>query len=226
MSPNPETETETETSALAQMTGARVSRRRFLVGSGAVAGIAIVTAACGDDDEDDAADDAPAGGGAASGDLAVAKLAAGLEILAVDAYTAALTAATSGALGAVPAAVATYVATAKAHHEEHRDAWNAVIAGAGEDEVTEPNAALKPTVDAGLAAAKTVGDAANLALTLENIAAQTYLSAIPALTSKDAIMQAGQIQIVDQQHVAVLRFALGMYPVPEVFQKTDQAATA
>jgi len=220
----PTTDTENEAGPLAQLAGARVSRRRFLAGTGAVAGVALVTAACGDDD-DDAAEEPGAGGGA-EGDLAVAKLAAGLEVLAVEAYTAALDAATSGALGAVPPAVATYVTTAKSHHEEHRDAWNAVITGAGEDEVTEPNATLKPTVDNGLAAATTVADAANLALTLENIASQTYLSAIPTLSSADAIMQAGQIQVVDQQHIAVLLFALGMYPVPEVFQKTDQAATA
>lgn len=217
--------TETELNPLAQLAAARVSRRRFLVGTGAVAGIALVTAACGDDD-DEAADTGTEGGSSANGDLAIAQLAAGLEVLAVDAYTAALDAATSGALGPVPPAVATFVTTAKGHHEEHRDAWNAVITGAGEEAVTEPNATLKPTVDAGLAGAKTVADAANLALTLENIASQTYLSAIPKLESKDAIMQAGQIQVVDQQHIAILLYALGMYPVPEVFQKTDQAATA
>ncbi|MGH9155969.1 MAG: ferritin-like domain-containing protein [Acidimicrobiales bacterium] len=222
MNDTTETMADAGVSPLQQMATAHVSRRRFLVGGGAVAGLVLVTAACGDDDEDTADD--PDTGGDASGDLAVAKLAAGLEILAVDAYTAALSAATSGALGAVPPAVATFVSTAKGHHEEHRDAWNAVITGAGGDEVTEPNAPLKPTVDAGLAAAKTVVDAANLALTLENIASQTYLSAIPTLKSKDAITQAGQIQIVDQQHIAVLLFALGKYPVPEVFQKTDQAA--
>lgn len=224
---NQPTEVDNEQSALEQLAGARVSRRRFLAGSGAVAGIALVTAACGSDDNNDASPGSggSGGGGGGGGDLAVAKLAAGLEVLAVDAYSSALNAATSGALGEVPPAVATFVTTAKSHHEEHRDAWNAIITGAGEDEVTEPNATLKPTVDQGLASAKSVADAANLALTLENIASQTYLSAIPTLSSKDAIMQAAQIQVVDQQHIAVLLFALGMYPVPETFQKTDQAAT-
>lgn len=225
MSQTTEPETQPETSAIGQLANTRLSRRRFLAGTGAVAGVALVTAACGDDDEPEATDDAPTGGSTENGDLAVAQLAAGLEILAVDAYTAALNAATSGALGEVPPAVATFVTTAKGHHEAHRDAWNSVISGAGADEVTEPNAALKPTVDQGLASARTVADAANLALTLENIASQTYLKAIPTLESKDAIETAAKIQVVDQQHIAILLYALGMYPVPEVFQKTDQAAS-
>jgi len=217
-----------EPSVLDEITGASLNRRKFLIGSGALAGLALVTAACGSDD-DEGADDAPAGeepSGDASGDLAVAQLAAGLEVLAVDTYDKALTAATSGALGAVPPAVATFVTTAKAHHEEHLAAWNKVITDAGEDEVTTANTTLQPTVDTALAGAKTIGDAAKLALLLEQIAAQTYLSAIPSLVSDDAVTLAGQIQIVDQQHQAILLFALGMYPVPEVFQKTDMAATS
>ncbi|MGH9164146.1 MAG: ferritin-like domain-containing protein, partial [Acidimicrobiales bacterium] len=193
---------------------------------GALAGLALVTAACGSDDNKDSTTDTTAAGKDkdASGDLAVAKLAASLEALAVDTYTKALSAATSGALGAVPPAVATFVTTAKGQHEEHLAAWNKVIKGAGEPEVTEPNATLAPVVAQKLGAAKTIGDAAVLALLLEQIAAQTYLSAIPTLKSKDAVKQAAQIQIVDQQHQAVLLFALGKYPVPEVFQKTDMAA--
>ena len=72
---------------------------------------------------------------------------------------------------------------------------------------------------------KDVAGAAELALMLENIAAQTYLSAIPVIEDPAAIKLAGSIQIIDQQHQAVLLFALGQYPVPEVFQKTDMAAS-
>ncbi len=63
-----------------------------------------------------------------------------------------------------------------------------------------------------LTAAKTVADAATLALTLEDIAAQTYLKAIPGLKSKDEFHLAGQIQVVDQQHQSTLRYALGITP--------------
>lgn len=212
-------------------TPSMVNRRRLFVG-GAVATMAAALAACGNEE----AAPAPAtttvappatteSDAGATTDLAVAELAAGLEVLAVQTYTAAQEAAIAGSLGEVPPAVAEYVATAMAHHQEHLDAWNTVLTGAGRPEVTAPNAELKPTVDGEFAKVKDVAGAANLALMLEQIAAQTYLKAIPTLTSKDAIRTAASIQVVDQQHQAILLYALGMYPVPDVFQSTDKAVS-
>jgi hypothetical protein len=219
--------------------------RRTLLGTGAALVSAALLAACGDDgDEAGSAttargsDGATATTGAMSattaatgstmaggGDLAIAQLAAGLEVLAVSTYQSAADAAASGALGTVPPAVGEYVATALAHHQEHLAAWNTVITGGGGDEVTEPNAELAPVVADQFSKVTDVAGAATLALELEDIAAQTYLSAIPVLESPEAIQLAGSIQIVDQQHQAILLFALGQYPVPEVFQKTDKAAS-
>lgn len=200
-------------------------RRGMLAASAAA--VAAFAAACSSDSQTSSGSSstAAAAGGGAAGDLAVAKLAAGLEVLAVGTYKAALDAATAGKLGAVPPAVATFVQTAMGQHQEHLDAWNTVLTGAGQPKVTEPDAKLKPTVDQAFAQVKDVGGAANLALMLEQIAAQTYSKAIPTLQSKDAIKLAGQIQIIDQQHQAILLYALGMYPVPEVFQSTAKAAS-
>ena len=69
------------------------------------------------------------------------------------------------------------------------------------------------------------GKAAILARDLEVIAAATYQSAIPKISDPDAIHLAGSIQVIDAQHVAILNFVLGDYPVPDVFAKTDKAAT-
>lgn len=222
---------DTDERPLAGLATTPVSRRRLLVGGTVAAGVAFVAAACGGDDDESTTDTTAAGGQTAttaagnSGDLAVAELAASLEVLAVQTYEAALAAAQANRLGAVPPAVATYVTTALAHHKEHRDFWNTVLKSAGKAEVTAPNAKLKPTVDSEFAKVKDVGGAATLALTLENIAAQTYLKAIPSLKGKDAIRKAAEIQVVDQQHQSILLYALGMYPVPETFQKTDKAAS-
>ena len=200
-------------------------RRKFLVGGG-VAAAALILAACGDDSDE------TGGGGSTdttdatsgTGDADIAAVAAGLEVLAVSTYQAALDAAGANKLGPVPPVVATYVTTALAHHEEHLAAWNGVLKAAGKPEVTQPNATLKPTVDTMFAAVKDVAGVAELALLLEDIAAQTYLKAIPLLKDKAAIRTAGEIQIIDQQHQSILLYALGRYPVPEVFQKTDKAA--
>lgn len=220
-------------------------RRRFLALAG-VGGAAVVVAACGGGgDDDDAADDTTTstteaattttaaqstttttegGGDGAVDDLAIAQLAAGLEVLAVTTYTAAGEAASSGALGEVPPAVATYVATALDHHQTHLDAWNGIITAAGEAEVTEPNADLDPTVQEALGAATDVPAMARLALMLEGIAAATYLDALSLLTNGEVIEQAGSMHVIDRQHMALLHFALGEYPVPEVFSTTEESA--
>ena len=227
------------------------SRRHIFAGA-AVIGAGLIAAACGEDKND--AGTTTAGPGESTGstestvgsnttmptdttmatdttmgadmsvDLKVATLAAGLEVLAVGTYKAALDAAGAGALGEVPPAVAEYVTVAMAQHQEHLDAWNSVLADAGEAEVTEPDATLKPVVDEAFAGVTDVAGAAELALMLEQIAAATYLSAQNVLTDKDAIMLAGSIQIIDAQHVSILLYVLGEYPVPDVFAKEDMAA--
>lgn len=168
-------------------------------------------------------DTAPTGGNV---DLDVAKLAASLEVLAVGTYKAALDAAGAGGLGEVPPAVGEFVTVAMAQHQEHLDAWNGVLKGAGEAEVTEPNATLEPVVDEEFGKVTDVAGAATLALMLEQIAAATYLNAQNVLTDMAAIELAGSIQIIDAQHVAVLLYVLGEYPVPDVFAKVDMAAAA
>lgn len=159
-------------------------------------------------------------------DGAIATLAAGLEVLAVGTYKAALDAATVGSLGTVPPAVAQFVQTAMDQHQQQLDAWNKILAAAGAPAVTAPNATLKPTVDAMFAKVTDIAGAAKLALLLEQIAAATYQSAIPVITNKDAITLAGSIMIIDFQHAAILNFVLGNYPVPDTFGKLDKAVAA
>ncbi|HSH61221.1 MAG TPA: ferritin-like domain-containing protein [Acidimicrobiales bacterium] len=207
---------------------AALSRRQLLVG-GAAASLALAAAACGgDDDTGTATGDDPKKvnpSRAALADLDIVQFAAGLEVLAVGTYKAALDAATANKLGPVPPAVAEFVKTAMNHHQEHLNALNGALKAGARDQVTQPNAKLKPTVDAQFANVKDAGGAANLALMLETIAADTYLAAIPKLESDDSKKLAASIQAVDQQHRAILLFALGQYPVPETFHNPDQAAT-
>lgn len=204
-----------------------VSRRRFLMGSGAVT-VAAVAAACGDggDDEDEVTS-APTTSVKEDPDadaIQIARTAAGLEVLAVNTYREVGEVAAAGKIGTVPPAVGEYVKTAMAHHQEHLDAWNEVLTKANENEVTQPEASLQTTVEAELTKVTDVAAAANLALMLERIAADTYLKAVPKLKDKSAIELAASIQAVDRQHQAILLFALGMYPVPDTFQTTAKAA--
>jgi hypothetical protein len=211
-----------------------MGRRRFLAVSGMAAGAGIALVACGDDGGDDVsgADGSPSttagassttAAGGAQGDLAIAMGAAGLEVLAVNTYGAALDAATAGELGQVPDAVAEFATTARQQHQAALDAWNGVLSDAGEQEVSMPPADLEATVNDQFAQVTDVAGLAELANMLEQTASQTYLDAQTVLEGEDARALAGSIQVIDQQHSAVLNFVLGEYPVPDVFQSTDMS---
>lgn len=207
------------------------SRRRFLA-LGALA--AAVTAAACSADEDDAGGPAttgpgrvgtgPGDGAAAAGDLDLAAFAAGLEILAVAAYTGALDVVATGRFGEAPVAGVEILAAARRHHEAHLVAWATRLNAGGRPKVTEPEAQLKPVVDAALGNAKGFAEVLALARTIEETAAATYLRAVPSLAGADVVALAASIQATDARHAAVLGFFLGEYPVPDVFAKTDRAA--
>ncbi|MFN2568650.1 MAG: ferritin-like domain-containing protein [Candidatus Dormibacteria bacterium] len=197
------------------------SRRHFIAGAGA-AGLGLVAVACGSSSSSSpaagqATSASPSPSGLADGDIV--KLAASLEVLAVGTYKAALDAATSGKLGVVPPAVATFVKTAMAQHQAALDKLN-TVAGTP---VTDPPADLKAKVDQQFSQVTDVVGAARLALLLEQTAADTYLTATGMLRSPEAVQLAGSIQIIDQQHAAILNYVLGSYPVPDTFQKGDKA---
>lgn len=222
--------------ALTDMRG--TSRRTFLMGAGAtVAGGAALVVGSGAMPtlaaastrrvSHDAAAFPPAG---LQGDLAVAAVAASLENLAVFAYTAGLSAATAGKLGTVPPAVATFATTVKGQHQQHAAAWNAVLKSHGKAPVTVTNPTLTPTVQSDFAKVTDVAGLAQLAVTLETIAAQTYQVETSKLQSSAAIQLSSSIQPVEMQHIAILFYVLGMYPgaqtssgTPLAFNPTSQA---
>lgn len=202
------------------------NRRGFLVGSGVLFG-GLALAACGGDDD---ADTGSAGTPSSSskkleGDLIVVGLAAALEIGAVDTYQKVLDAAGSGAIKDVPAAVATFVQTAQKQHQDHADAWNGVLTGAGFAAVKDTSniPSVEKLITDRLAGVKDVATAATLALDLENIAAATYFNGIGAISDEGGIKVAASILPVETQHAAILNFVLGKYPVPSTFITAEGA---
>jgi len=218
----------------------RTSRRTFLLGTGAAAAGGILLAACSSQPVADSSKSAAIISKVTSrrypdgprrypadltGDLKVAALSASLENLAVYTYTAGINAATAGKLGSVPPAVVNFAQTARSQHEQHAAAWNSVLTAAGKPKVTENDPALTPTVNTDFAKVTDVTGLATLALTVETIAAQTYQAAVSALSSAKAIGVAATIQPVEMQHMAILNFVLGTYPVPNAFEPTSEART-
>ena len=197
------------------------SRRAFLLGAGATA----ILLACGDEKKTVRPTTETTVGvtGSLSGDLRIAAVAASLENLAVGTYQAALDATAANKFGGVPPAVVTFVETAKRHHGEHAAAWNAILTSAGKTRVTEPDQVIKPQIDQAFAQVHDFAGLARLALSLENVAAATYLDGIGVIQNNQALKTAATIHPVELQHAAILNFVLGNYPVPDGFAKTDGA---
>ncbi|TMC49376.1 MAG: ferritin-like domain-containing protein [Chloroflexi bacterium] len=161
----------------------------------------------------------------ARSDLAQVRTNASIEVLAVTTYDLALRAAASGALGPIPPAISTFATTVRSQHQQHGDAFNAILTQGGERPQTEPDPALMASVRKRLQAVKTVADVARLALDLEQAAYETYTRNASTLTDRNALSVSLSIAPVEAQHAAVLFFVLGSYPVPDARVKTDKART-
>src|SRR4029077_9460190 len=171
------------------LAGLRAGRRTFLRGGLVTAGVVgggAALAACGSSPDAASAVNGTSSSSTSGGspDLTVARLAASLEVLAVNTYQTVLDAAGKGALGTVPPAIGTFVTTAKAQHSDHASAWNGALTGAGQQAQTAPDPHYKKVVDAALPNVKTVVDAAKLALTLETVAVETYTAGSALVTDK------------------------------------------
>lgn len=199
-----------------------MSRRDvFRIGGVSVLGVALL-AACGSDEDNTTASTAPATAAPdtaapattapeADLDLVLARTAASLEQLAIEAYGSAAPLITTPAV----LAAATMFAD---HHQMHLDALNAVITGAGASAVTERNQAVydalvKPAIEA----AATETDAVMLALALEEAAAETYAFAGGALSTPELRSTIMTIGGVEARHAAVLRMAALAQSPLEVF---------
>lgn len=181
-------------------------RDLFRIGGASILGVALL-AACGDDsDPAHSGTDAPTttpttDAGDPNMDLVLAKTAASIEKLAIDAYGIAAGLITTPA---ILAAATLFID----HHQQHLDALNGVITGAGATAITEMNQAIYDALVApALATAATEADAVQIALDLEEAAAQTYAFAGGALSTpglRSTIMTIGG---VEARHAAVLRMA-------------------
>jgi hypothetical protein len=193
------------------------SRRTFILGAAGLGAGGALLAACGSSSKSTtptttATAPTSTSSGSLTGDLAVAATAASLENLGVYAYKAGLAAATAGKLGTVPPAVATFAQTAMSQHQDHAMAWNSALTAAGKTAVTVTDPALTPTVNTAFGKVTNVTQLAQLALLIENIAAQTYQAAIPALSASSSVAVAATIHPVEMQHAAILYYVLGQYP--------------
>jgi hypothetical protein len=218
------------------------NRRQFLrIGGVTIAGSALLVA-CGEDEDDSAGDtttteagaattSTTAGGGttsttAAGGtdmDITLLRTASSIEVLAVNAYQAAVD---SGLV--TDQAVADAALLFQEQHGDHGAALQAQTESLGGEPYTEANPFLQENVvGPALEAVTDQLSVVQLALELENAAAQTYALAgglLSTPTLRQIIMSIGG---VEARHMAVLRGVIdgaGTAQVPVGFMPTEEAA--
>jgi len=182
----------------------------------------------------------------AGSDVQILQTAASLEILAIATYDVALTLPFIGGATAIPT-LKLFLMTTKDQHAAHAKAFNAAAKQLGGKDQTEPDPVLLDTVNRADRALTGPGPVIDLAITLEDTAAQTYVANTSALTDKDARKLTASIMGVEAQHVAVLLAvkallganladevrlppdaarlpdAVGSVGFPEAFYKTDKS---
>ncbi|WTX01027.1 ferritin-like domain-containing protein (plasmid) [Streptomycetaceae bacterium NBC_01309] len=137
----------------------------------------------------------------AAEDVMVLQTAASLENLAVSVYT---TAAGLPFIQTGNAVVKAFIEKTTAQHKAHADAFNAAAVKAGGKAQTGPDPKYAAVVQQALPTIKGPADVVKLAITLEDIAAQTYTKNVGQVSDPALRQLFGSVAPVEAQHKAVL----------------------
>ncbi|QKW10461.1 ferritin-like domain-containing protein [Streptomyces sp. NA04227] len=138
---------------------------------------------------------------AASKDVMALQTAASLENLAVGVYE---TAAGLPFIKSGNKTVLAFIEKTTAQHREHGKAFNAAVVKAGGKEQNKPDPKYDAVVKKQLPSIKTSADVVKLALTLEDVAAQTYTKNISQVSDTSLRQLFASVAPVEAQHRATL----------------------
>lgn len=142
-------------------------------------------------------------------DIQMLQTAASIENLAVSTYKTALTLPYIGGSSANPV-IKAFAQTTMMQHDQHNEAFNTAAKALGGKAQTGPDPKYVPVVNAAVASIVKDAPAAgalavvNLAMTLENVAAETYVNNCSKFGDANAKRITASIMGVEAQHVAVL----------------------
>jgi hypothetical protein len=140
---------------------------------------------------------------AAGSDVQVLQTAASLENLAVSTYKTALTLPYIGGASANTVVKAFAMKTMQ-QHTEHAQSFNTAATKLGGKEQTAPDPKYAPIVAAAVPTIKTAADVVKLAITLEDVAAQTYVKNVSMVSTPDLRQLFASVAGVEAQHKAIL----------------------
>jgi hypothetical protein len=174
---------------------ARESRRREFGIGGAVLGAGALGAAA-------LALASPAFA-ASSKDVMALQTAASIEVLAVNTYKTALTLDFIGGGSANPV-VKAFAMKTMAQHEDHLKGFNAAVKQLGGKQQNKPDPKYAPIVTKAVPTIKGPGDVVALAITLEDVAAQTYVKDVGLVSTAQLRQLFAGVAGVEAQHKAIL----------------------
>jgi rubrerythrin len=134
-------------------------------------------------------------------DVMALQTAASIENLAVSVYT---TASGLSFIKSGNATVAAFIAKTITQHTAHAAAFNAALTAAGAKTQTGPDPKYAAVVKAALPNIKAATDVVALAITLEDVAAQTYTKNVSQVSTSALRTLFGSVAPVEAQHRAVL----------------------
>jgi hypothetical protein len=140
---------------------------------------------------------------AAGDDVAALQTAAGIENLAVSTYQTALTLPFIGGSSA-NAVVKAFAMKTMSQHSEHAMAFNAAAQKLGGQLQTGPDPKYAAVVKQAVPKIKSAADVVGLAITLEDVAAQTYVKNVSLVSTADLRQLFASVAGVESQHKAIL----------------------
>jgi rubrerythrin len=140
---------------------------------------------------------------ASATDVMALQTAAGIENLAVFTYKTALTLPFIGGSSA-NGVVKAFATKTMAQHMEHAEAFNAAAKKLGGKEQTKTDPKYTPIVSKAVPTIKTAADVVGLAITLEDVAAQTYTKDVSMVSTADLRGLFASVAGVESQHKAIL----------------------
>jgi hypothetical protein len=145
----------------------------------------------------------PTAWAAAGDDVAALQTAAGLENLVVLTYQTALTLPFIGGDSANPV-VKAFATKTMGQHSEHAMAFNAAAQRLGGKPQTGSDPKYAEVVKAAVPNLKGPADVVGLAITLEDVAAQTYVKNVGLVTTAELRQLFASVAGVESQHKAIL----------------------
>ncbi|SFE31570.1 Rubrerythrin [Actinacidiphila alni] len=138
---------------------------------------------------------------ASADDIMALQTAASIENLAISVYR---TAAGLPFIKDGNKTVAAFIAKTTTQHQAHAKAFNSAATQAGGKAQTQPDAKYAAVVKQTLPSIKTPADVVKLAITLEDVAAQTYTKNVGQVSNGDLRKLFASVAPVEAQHRATL----------------------